>query len=351
MSEQKEVAVIEENELQSFRDIGLGRGVDGTQEHPWNSKGSFQVRPVLFEDLLGTEQGGILQDYEKEVASIQDTHTELSASLSIPSTSIDLGLDAETSRSITSTRWIKGKKLTTRTVSFALRFKDGLEPSEPILTAEGNESATVSPNEVPFEQRLSSWIIDDIRASDPTVDLAVADESKSVETLKSYIQEKEDGDSILLNHCKSFVKEFRVTHFVTSIDLGAAEYQDYTETEYKEKASSGVNVGVSKVFSAKFSHDKTSTETNKTTDHKKIGVIESDGTVKRGSYGEAAVGVKLLPITNLLQEYNLLHRAMRAALFVYFALESDTMSKWQLHLYVHMYMYIHPYIHAYVQCI
>ena len=334
-TKEKEPPVINEEEVRRFRDLGLGRGVDATRRYPWENKSAFQVRRVLFPDLIGTEQGGILQTYEQEVTSVRVQQGKLKSSIAIPHSPVDINLDAEASRSVTNTRRITGKKLTTRTVSFALRFRDRLvddvveETTVRELEGEKQDESTTSikPSlEIPliFEQRLNNWIINRINAAELS---KVTDISKAVETLKSYIDEKDERYDLLFKHCKAFVREFQVTHFVTSIDLGAAEYQVYTEAEYVKKFGSSAGLGVSQIGNVSVSGQSSTTTTSSVTGQKKIGLINSKGLVDRGSQGEAVVGVRLLPITSLLQEFELLHKAMKTAILGYFEKEANLSCK------------------------
>ena len=328
----KEPPVIEEQEIQRFIDLGLGRGVDAANRFPWENKSAFKVRAVLFDQLIGTEQGGILQTYQQEVTSITVQQGKLKASIAIPHSPVDVNLDAETSRSATNTRRITGRKLVTRTVSFALRFRDRIvkdvQESPTAIPAFIRDDAT----EVTFEFRLANWILRRIGASiDPSAaaDLEeVPDIPHPIKALKEYVEKTSQGDDVLLSHCISFIREFRITHFVTSMDLGATEFQVYTEAEYVKKYGAGGGIGVSQIGNVSVSGSTSSKTTTTTTDTKKIGLIGKDDSVKRGSLGEAVVGVKLLPVTSLIQEYDLLHRAMKTALLQYFKVEADTSCKY-----------------------
>ena len=60
--------VITEKEMGRMMDMGLGRGVDATDASPWVSKSSFQVRRVMFDCVIGTEEGGALQSYDREIS-------------------------------------------------------------------------------------------------------------------------------------------------------------------------------------------------------------------------------------------------------------------------------------------
>ena len=63
---------IDEKNIQRIIDLGLGRGVDATDPTPWRNKTSFQVRTVTTDNIIGTEEGGCVQSYEKEVTSLSE---------------------------------------------------------------------------------------------------------------------------------------------------------------------------------------------------------------------------------------------------------------------------------------
>ncbi len=60
--------VLTKKEMGRMIEMGLGRGVDATDASPWVSKSSFQVRRVTFDSVIGTEEGGALQSYEREIS-------------------------------------------------------------------------------------------------------------------------------------------------------------------------------------------------------------------------------------------------------------------------------------------
>ena len=100
----KAEAVLTKDEIQRVIDLGLGRGMDATNPKPWLNKSSFQVRRVAIENVIGTEEGGALQSYKREVTSVQTQQTDLKASVTIPQSPVTIGVDAEQSRSVSSRR-------------------------------------------------------------------------------------------------------------------------------------------------------------------------------------------------------------------------------------------------------
>ena len=111
--------------------LGLGRGVDGTDPKPWRNKTSFQVRrQINGNTLIGTDEGGYFQSYVSEVSSVLTQQTKLSASITVQKSPVDIGIDAEHTRSFHKTKKALGVKIITRTICFKTDFEDAvLRPS------------------------------------------------------------------------------------------------------------------------------------------------------------------------------------------------------------------------------
>lgn len=125
----KASAVVSTGEIGRIVDLGLGRGVDITKTSPWLEKSSFQVRRVDVENIIGTEEGGSLQNYEREIVSIQDQQCELKASITVPKSPVTIGVDAEMARSHAARRRSIGKKVVNRTISYRADFHDAPKSS------------------------------------------------------------------------------------------------------------------------------------------------------------------------------------------------------------------------------
>ena len=354
-------AVISASEIGRIVDLGLGRGVDITKPSPWLEKSSFQVRPVDQENIIGTEEGGSLQNYEREIISIQEQQGELKASITIPQSPVSIGIDAEQARSHATTRRSLGKKVVNRTVSFRADFHDApksctgdprqakaeaslalserkfssgptlaLGHSTSIFQQKTNTSSCVLDEaNMTFEERLCKWILErvihrsELKAMHALIDKSmqppevVPDLSSPIESLGKYIQlcSHEDRKEVV-GDCKDFVYHFRITHYVSAIELGAAEYRVMSEEEYETRIGMGGSFGVEAIANAAIKEKASWKRTKRASDLKRIGLIKQDGTVERGSYGEAVVGIQVQPISSLVK-IRYLGLALQQALLEY----------------------------------
>ena len=87
-------------------------------------KSSFQVRRITYENILGTEEGGAVQSYEREISSVQTQQTKIKTSILVPKSPLTIGTDAELSRSVHASRRAIGRKVINRTISFRDNFDD-----------------------------------------------------------------------------------------------------------------------------------------------------------------------------------------------------------------------------------
>lgn len=143
-----------------------------------------------------------------------------------------------------------------------------------------------------FEERLATWICKllqkpcDGDALDYLTD--VVEKGTPEERAK------------IIDGCRQFVSHFRITHYVSAIELGAAEYVVMSSQQFQMKLSAEGALGIDKIASCSVSTEMASKNRNKSSDTRKIGCFNADGTVTRRSYGEAVVGIKMQPISRLV---------------------------------------------------
>ena len=151
----------DEGERGRFVDLGLGRGVDASDPNPWLNKTSFQVRNVLRENIIGTDEGSALHTYQKEVISAFTLQAQLKASIPVPQAPIAIGVDSEQSKSVASTKRVVGCKVLVRTISFREGFEDIPYTEQLSYSHQNEENAGKNSKQeelLTFEERLGRWI-------------------------------------------------------------------------------------------------------------------------------------------------------------------------------------------------
>ena len=291
----KALPVLTKAEMGRVIDLGLGRGVDATDVKPWANKSSFQVRPVYFENVVGTEEGGALQSYEREISSVYAQQANLKSSIAVPQSPVTVGVDAELSRSVSNSRRAIGKKVTNRTISFKAELEDIplSEGARPAYVRDTNEEVDVASEAeeaeegeqvgdlytyTTFEERLSKWILEQVLHDGKDRDVAVAENVKEalkrpLESLNHFLKDADHQKRKRVEQlCRDFVYHFRITHYVNSIVLGAAEYRVFSETEYIDKLGTAGTFGLEKLASVALSQKSSFSRSKKSSDIKKIGM-------------------------------------------------------------------------------
>lgn len=318
-------------------DLGLGRGVDATSPSPWLNKSSFQVREVTPYNILGTEEGGVMQSYSHEMVSTQSMQTKLSASVPV-SQQVSVGVDAELSRSYSSSRRSVGKKIITRSISYRadfddlIRRKSATEPAlpeqatttdlaaigrkrsqvtiNPSLARNPSISRTVSATSdepfltLTFEQRLSRWILERLMEDEVEGVEELDADSDPTEALAMFIAEWPGHvggvKRVVAQKCREFIDNFCITHYVSSIELGAARYRVLSEEEYQTQMGLKGSLGVEQMASVAVEQKASFGRRSKSKEVTEIGHIE-ENRVQRGTTDEAVIGVKLQPISALVK--------------------------------------------------
>jgi hypothetical protein len=136
---------VRERDIQRIIDLGLGRGVDATDSTPWKNKTSFQVRPVTIDNIIGTEEGGGEQSYEREITNASETRGQVRASITDPKATISIGVEGTYAHSSSSKYKVIGTKVLNRTISFKAHCNDG--------------DIKLPPGSDTFETWLCKWIL------------------------------------------------------------------------------------------------------------------------------------------------------------------------------------------------
>jgi hypothetical protein len=302
-------AVLCREEIQRFVDLGLGRGVDSTDPRPWANKTAFQVRNPIAERFneifIGTDEGGLLQSYHSRFTSQEDVQVQLKASISIPHTPVSLSVEGELSRSSSSSRKVEGQKATNRTISFRMESQSDSE-----LDTQG--SIQLPPS---FEEIISRFIWKQICYRNKDRKLEEVRGRGAIHLLGNYLQgsSKEEANLVAYD-CIDFVYSFGVTHYVSSITLGASEHTVVAKSTSSRDAKQGSGISIPLAATTQHKSSRVSMFSKSTLNTRCLGRIV-DGRVERGSGSEAVIEVKILPI------YSLIHHNP----FVYLALHKATL--------------------------
>ena len=279
-----------------MEDLGLGRGVDATKPHPWQSKSSIQVRTVNEDckNIIGTEESGQREYYEEEVNSVLTQQLNTNLTIQEPSNSLTIGVDAERSRSFTDTRKAVGERVMTRTVSFRTNYDE-------------NET---------LEKELSKFILDRLQMKqqwdkhrEGSTELSQWEAGADpLQHLKDFIYKLDRQSAelwLILRHCYDFIEHLGITHYVHTIKLGAARYMVLTTEEYYSKLEGSGQTGfeVNKVakVALKSSGGHTKRDKHTMTKVSEIGKIADNRTVEMKSPDEAVLEVELKPLYSLIQ--------------------------------------------------
>ena len=307
-------SVLTPEEIGRMIDLGLGRGVDATSPSPWLNKSAFQVREVTPHNIIGTEEGGVLQSYSHEVASVQAMQTSMSASVPV-SQQVSVGVDAELSRSYSTNRRSVGKKIITRSISYRADFEDlnrhksitsmslpdELEPQLLRQASTNKEGKAIA---LTFEERLAKWILERLFEEEVENVQELSDNDDSCEVLATFIAEwpgnVKEIKQMIGQKCREFINHFCITHYVSSLELGASQYRVMTEEDYQTQIGMKGSLGIEQMASVSTEQKLSFGRRSKSSELTKIGRFEKN-TVNRGTTEEAVVGVKFQPISALVK--------------------------------------------------
>ncbi len=177
-----------------------------------------------------------MHSYETEMQSSTDQHVNLSGSIAVPNSPMSLGLEGELSESNSMTQKAVGKKIVNRTVSFLANYKDKNDKSH------SDKTRT-------FEEELSKYILEAIVHNNENCNISADFQKTPVTHLYEYVTKdfKKEKMYETYKYCKQFVNEFRITHYVNSISLGASSYYVLSEEEYVKKVGSSGSLGLEAV--------------------------------------------------------------------------------------------------------
>ena len=220
------------SELKILEELGLGVAVDITAKHPWARKSAFQAKSVSDKnDLIVPNESNQFLRTGRQV----ETYSEMQAGLESsfrpdPSKPVSVNIAADFHRSNTRSKTIKGTTVLTRTIAFRTR-----DPTTRRHNVKKEE----------FEKHLHTWLL-------------LQPETKSLVSCQNCggnpnIESCQCADCTYnpkTNHyCIDYLRELGgVTHYVSSITLGATKYHiERNSTLFRSLSNS---TGVSVAFTS-----------------------------------------------------------------------------------------------------
>lgn len=172
-------------EMNALQELGLGVAIDITAQHPWERKSTFQAKKITFGELIVINESNKYRKSKEHV----ETYTAIQADLESgfrpdPTKPIHVTIAADAHRSSSRSKTIDSKTILTRTVAFCAR-----------------DPASRHQNPENFEKNLKKWL----------------------EEIKGCYESNYDKTTTTL--CIQYLNELGgVTHYVSSITLGATKY-------------------------------------------------------------------------------------------------------------------------------
>ena len=344
--------VVHESEIKHYHELGLGRGVNVTDPDMWKSKTPYLVRVACggLENIIGTQECGILERYNKEVSSFEMHQQKLWLSLDNPlANQVKIGIDEQSSRSSSSRNLIDGKKIETRTISFRFHFDDvPLYDNIDQAVIDAPENFLQESDNNKFEQDLANWFLkriedreikadseesktnqgssvnnnSDVEDSEKKSDEkqlrtssedSPVDKETSIQKLREKLDEmREKGKLIdVLSDCVAFLNYLGITHYVSAIKLGACEYHIVTSKIEEKRLGSSASMVVGSLAKGGFSGLLEKKFSFKREEEQKIGRIENEKVTT-----EAVIGFEIQPLYKLVR-IQFIQMALRKAIKVY----------------------------------
>ena len=247
-------------------ELGLGKAIDATLKHPWANKKAYQARTVSDEEeLLVTNEGCRYESFDEYVETHYEVQGTIETAVKVPSKPIDASVAADLHRSHSHAKRISGQNITTRTISYKMNISSAGNPT-------------------PLERSLDAWV-----------------ESKGG---------KKDGKytDITNSYCRDFLIDTLggATHYVSSITLGAMEYETQVVSSTSNRASTRVKANIPRIGALKTSLHVSKTSTLKQEKSEKIGIFpKDDKMITLRTPSEAVIRYAFTPLTALIADSDL----------------------------------------------
>ena len=333
------IPVMSTSEVKHFQELGLGRGIDSSDPQLWKNKTPMQIRSINedLSNIIATDESGIVHEYKKVVSPLKTQQAKIQTCLSDPASEIKIGLDAHYSQSSTSTIIVKGTQVKTRTISFRYQFDDlPVDSDMAEIELKSKMFSKYNSGYSLLEHNLAVWLLAHLMDGQkhgtipPKPDIRKIKGKTPLEKLAAYVigipGVTSEAQVALTEACRTFMFEFGITHYVSSIQLGALKYSvECRQTQTTEKGIGG-NIGAGSKASVSASTDVTSETFQSTSREQEIGHFNEDGVVRRDTSDEAVIGFQLQPISKLIR-LPVVQTSMVAAIRLYLQRKTDDTGK------------------------
>ena len=283
------------NELKILEELGLGVDVDITAKHPWARKSAFQAKSVSDKnDLIVANESNQFLRTGRQV----ETYSEMQAGLESsfrpdPSKPISVNIAADFHRSNTRSKTIKGTTVLTRTIAFRTR-----DPTTRRHNVKKEE----------FEKHLHTWLL----LQPETISLVSCQNCGENPDPES-CQCADCTYNPKTNHyCIDYLRELGgVTHYVSSITLGAKKYQIELNSTLFTSLSTATGISVDSIASASVKTKSTRKVFQSSSKEQLIGKLPQHDQanlrdlLKFQTKGEAVVQCTYNSLANLVSNPNL----------------------------------------------
>ena len=272
----------ENDELTALQELGLGVAVDITAKHPWVAKSAFQAKVVESKDLIVINESNKFHKSKEHVEKYSDIQAGLESSFRPdPSTPINVTVAADFHRSNARSKTIDSRSVLTRTVAFRAKV-----PCTGGDASDGRE---------PFENDLHQWL----------------DKKGCVhyQSHNSHDPNLCEYDQTTNHHCIEYLKELGgVTHYVSSITLGATSYHVSSNSTVFTSLSSSSGITTDAFISASVNSKATRKIFQSQSKEQRIGKIPVDSksnVIPFRTKGEAVVKCSYTSLANLVTNADL----------------------------------------------
>ena len=276
------------SELKILEELGLGVAVDITAKHPWAIKSAFQAKSVLdANDLIVINESNQFLRTSHHVETYSEMQTGLESKFRPdPSKRISVNIAADFHRSNTKSKTIIGTTVLTRTVAF--RAKD--------------PTSRRQDDKEDFERHLHAWL-----------------QQQNLVSCKTCGKNPNPGscqcadytyDPKTNHYCIEYLRELGgVTHYVSSITLGAKKYQIELNSTLFTSLSTATGISADAIASVSVKSKSTRKVFQSSSKEQLIGKIpehdQARELLKFRTKGEAVVQCSYHSLANLVSNPDL----------------------------------------------